>query len=190
MPDAATRAQPAAPQNWDMIGHAWAVASLQHSIAHQQTAHAYLFTGPEGVGKARLALRLAQVLNCEQQQEQPCLVCSTCRRIEHGNHPDVRIASMTTQGQAVKAEDAARQKELKIDTVRAWQRDIALRPYEGRRRVFVLHDAERLSIEASNALLKTLEEPPPFATIILVANDHRIPLFVPTDFKVSPVRLI
>jgi DNA polymerase-3 subunit delta' len=77
---------------------------------------------------------------------------------------------METQAAGLKADEANRQKDLKIGTVRAWQSDIAFKPYEGQRRIFMLHDAERLNEEASNALLKTLEEPPPFATLILVAN--------------------
>ncbi len=159
---------------WEMIGHEWAIEYLQRSIASGRTAHAYLITGPSGIGKALLALRMAQVFNCEQQRDAPCLQCRTCRRIASGNHPDVRIASLETQAAGVKASDAARQKDLKIDTIRAWQRDIALKPYEGHRRVFILHDAERLNEEASNAMLKTLEEPPPFALLILVANNTNL----------------
>jgi DNA polymerase-3 subunit delta' len=143
---------------------------LRRSVAAGRDAHAYLITGPPGIGKAVLALRLAQALNCEHPDCAPCFQCNTCRRIEHGNYPDVRIASMETQAAGLKAEEAARQKELKIGTVREWQRDITLRPYEGRRRVFILHDADYLNEEASNAMLKTLEEPPPFATMLLVAN--------------------
>lgn len=156
--------------NWGIIGHEWAVEFLRRSIAANRLAHAYLIGGPEGVGKALLALRLAQALNCESAGVDPCLRCPACRRIERGNHPDVRIAGMATQAASAKAEDAARQKELKIDTVREWQRDVMLKPYEGRRRVFILHDAEKLNEAASNAMLKTLEEPPPYATLILVAH--------------------
>src|SRR5262245_55399786 len=156
--------------NWGIIGHAWAVDALRRSIAGGRAAHAYLLTGPAGVGKALLALRLAQTLNCEQGGSNPCLECRTCKRIARGNHPDVRIAGMATQTAALKPEDAARQKDLKIDTVREWQSDISLRPYEGRRRVFILHDAEKLTEAAANAMLKTLEEPPLYATIVLVAN--------------------
>ncbi len=158
------------PDNWHIIGHEWATDYLQRCIVQDRVAHAYLIVGPAGVGKALLALRIAQVLNCEQQNPAPCLTCRSCRRIEHGNHPDVRIAGMDSQAAGLKQADAARQKDLKIDTVRQWQRDIALRPYDGRRRIFILHDAERLNEEASNAMLKTLEEPPPFATLVLVAN--------------------
>ncbi len=153
-----------------MIGHEWAVEQLRGALAAGSDAHAYLFSGPAGIGKALLALRLAQALNCETSPVEPCLACRSCRRIERGNHPDIRISGMAAQAAGLKADEAARQKELKIATIREWLRDIALRPYEGRRRVLILHDAERLSEEAANAMLKTLEEPPPFATLILVAN--------------------
>lgn len=156
--------------NWQIIGHEWAIDLLRRSIASDHVAHAYLLSGPAGVGKALLALRLAQALNCESGAPDPCLVCRACKRIASSNHPDVRVASMATQAAGLKPDEAARQKELKIDTVRAWQGDINLRPYEGRRRVFIMHDAERLSDAACNAMLKTLEEPPPYATIALVAN--------------------
>jgi DNA polymerase-3 subunit delta' len=156
--------------NWGLIGHTWAVDFLRRSISAERVAHAYLLSGPASVGKALLALRLAQAMNCETGGPDPCLTCRTCKRIARGNHPDVRIAGMASQSVGLKAEDAARQKDLKIDTVREWQSDINLRPYESRRRVFILHDAEKLTEAASNAMLKTLEEPPPYATLLLVAN--------------------
>lgn len=155
---------------WSIIGHEWATQQLSATIRAGTVAQAYLFSGSPGLGKSLLALRLAQALNCEQASGEPCLACRSCRRIERGNHPDVRVAGMASQAAGLKAEEAARQKELKIATVREWQRDISLRPYEGRHRVLILHDAERLNEEASNAMLKTLEEPPTYATIILVAN--------------------
>lgn len=159
---------------WDIVGHEWVIASLQHSIRSGRDAHAYLISGPDSVGKRLLALRMAQAWNCEQQSGEPCRACRTCQRIERGNYPDVRIASMETQAAGLKSSEANRQKDLKIGTIREWQRDIALKPYEGRRRVFILHDAERLNEEASNAMLKTLEEPPPFAALILVASTSNL----------------
>ncbi len=160
--------------SWNIIGHEWAIDYLQRSIVAGRDAHAYLVSGPDGVGKALLALRLAQALNCETAGGVPCLECHTCRRIEHGNYPDVRIASMETQAASASSSQAVRQRDLKIGTIREWQRDISLKPYEGRKRVFILHDAERLNEEASNAMLKTLEEPPPFATIMLIANTSNL----------------
>jgi DNA polymerase-3 subunit delta' len=156
--------------SWQIIGHEWAVAQLRQSLVLGREAQSYLFAGPAGLGKALLALRLAQALNCEQGTPDPCLACRTCRRIGEGNHPDIRIAGMASQAAGLKPDEAARQKELKIATVREWQRDILLRPGEARRRVLILHDAERLNEESSNALLKTLEEPPGHVSLILVAN--------------------
>ncbi len=156
---------------WGIIGHAWATTALEQSIATERYAHAYLISGPVGVGKSLLALRIAQALNCETTPlGEPCLQCRTCKRIERNNHPDVRIASMETQSANATGSQATRQRDLKIHTIREWQRDISLKPYEARRRIFMLFDAERLNEESSNAMLKTLEEPPPFATLILVAN--------------------
>lgn len=159
---------------WGIYGHEWAVAQLRSNIRADRVAHAYLFTGPPGIGKSLLALRMAQALICERQSGDPCLQCRACRRIERDNHPDVRVAGMATQAAGAKAEEAARQKELKIATIREWQRDLTLRPYEAKRRVLILHDAERLSEEAANAMLKTLEEPPPYATLLLVAHSNEL----------------
>ncbi|HMO58218.1 MAG TPA: DNA polymerase III subunit delta', partial [Roseiflexaceae bacterium] len=130
--------------NWGMIGHSWAVDFLRRSVAAGRPGHAYLFSGPAEIGKALLAQRLAQLLNCDQQQPDPCLQCRACGRIARGNHPDVRVSGLQQQGATLKPEEAARQRDLKIDTIREWQRDITLRPYEGHRRVLILHDAEKL----------------------------------------------
>lgn len=159
---------------WDIYGHEWAIEQLRSNIRSNRVAHAYLFAGPPGIGKSLLALRMAQALNCERQMGDPCLQCRACRRIEHGSHPDVRVAGMATQAAAAKADEAVRQKELKIATIREWQHDIALRPYEAAWRVLILHDAERLSEEAANAMLKTLEEPPDYATLLLVAHSSEL----------------
>ncbi len=155
--------------NWNLIGHEWAVDHLQRALASGRAGHAYLISGPQNVGKTTLALRLAQVLNCETNGNTPCGICRSCRRIERGNFPDVRIGGLAAQAAGQKPSESIKNR-LGIDTIREWQADIALRPYEGRRRVFILHDAETLTDQASNALLKTLEEPPPFATLLLVAH--------------------
>jgi DNA polymerase-3 subunit delta' len=159
---------------WGIVGHEWAITHLQKNIALGRDSHAILLSGMAGLGKRLLALRIAQALNCERSPADPCQACRSCRRIANGNHPDVRVAGMATQAAGLKDEEAARQKELKISTVREWQRDIALKPYEAQRRLFILHDADKLNEEASNAMLKTLEEPPTYATIILVADSAEL----------------
>jgi DNA polymerase-3 subunit delta' len=154
---------------WDIVGHNWVVDYFRRSIAAGAVAHAYLLAGPQGVGKAAIALRLAQALVCERGEVDPCLECRGCRRTAHGNHPDVRAISLAGQAAGQKV-DEPKSRELRIDTVREWQRDIDLRPFEARRRVFLLDDADKLTEQAANALLKTLEEPPPYAVLILIAQ--------------------
>jgi DNA polymerase-3 subunit delta' len=160
--------------SWGIIGHAWATDYLERSIAAGRGSHAYLISGPPAIGKRLLALRLAQALVCETQRGAPCQECRQCRRVAHGNHVDLRVAGLDVQASllGLKDEEAQRQKLLRIETIREFQRDITLRPYEAARRVFILHDAERLSEQAANALLKTLEEPPPYAVLMLVADSE------------------
>ncbi len=155
--------------NWGIEGHDWAVQYLRRSLINGRGAHAYLFAGPESIGKALLALRLAQALVCETGGPDPCQACRACRRTVKGNHPDVRGISLATQAASEKA-DAPKSKVLRIETIRDWQRDIDLRPFEAARRVFILDDAQALNEAASNAMLKTLEEPPSYAVLILIAQ--------------------
>ncbi|KPL87023.1 DNA polymerase III subunit delta' [Herpetosiphon geysericola] len=154
---------------WNIIGNEWAIELLRLAIARNSASHAYLLTGLPNIGKATLALHIAQALNCEHNNGDVCGECRACKRIAKGNFPDVRIVGLAEQAAQQKASESVKTR-LGIDTVREWQADIALRPYEGRRRVFIMHDAETMTEQAANALLKTLEEPPPFATLILVAN--------------------
>ena len=142
---------------WQIIGHEWAVEFLQHSLATGRVAHAYLFTGPPQVGKRKLALALAQALNCTGA-EPPCGECASCRKLDNGTHPDIRVIEGEGAGGSIK-----------IDQVRALKREAILAPYEGRHRVYVLRRADLASLEAANSLLKLLEEPPEHVVLILTA---------------------
>ncbi|MDD3825364.1 MAG: DNA polymerase III subunit [Anaerolineae bacterium] len=146
---------------WQIVGHEWAVSLLRRRLASGRISHAYLFTGPPQIGKTLLARTLAQALNCPGA-DPPCgdKDCATCKRIKDETHPDVRI---------VRGEGAG--DSLKIDQVRTLQREAALFPYEGRKRVFILRRMDLASTEAANALLKTLEEPPAHVVLILTAVD-------------------
>jgi DNA polymerase III subunit delta' len=166
---------------WPVVGHERAVSVLRNAITRGMVAHAYMFTGPNGVGKRTLALAFAMTLNCQSEPPEgqgvpdiPCGLCASCSRILRGEHPDVIEVNLETQ--AALAEDAGKgkstpAKELKIDTVREMQRTVGLSPYMGRYKVFVIGDADKLNEEASNALLKTLEEPPSQTVLILLAPD-------------------
>ena len=147
--------------DWNILGHQWAVDLLAQHAAHGGLRHAYLFTGPSGVGRRTLALRLAQAVNCLKPPipGQPCGTCPACTRLEKMQHPDLAIIQAEQVGGT-----------LKVDQVRELQRSLSLAPYEARYRVALLLRFEEAHPSASNALLKTLEEPAPKVLLLLTAE--------------------
>ena len=137
---------------------------LQKSLDTNCVSHAYLFSGPGQIGKLTLAREFAKALNCAEP-DPPCGRCRSCRKIDRSAHPDVQI---------IEPEDGS--KSIGIEAVRALQDGIALRPYEGRVKVYVIGEAERLSEAAANCMLKTLEEPPPSVVLLLTTQDATMPL--------------
>lgn len=140
---------------WRLVGHEAVVAALANALAAGRLAQSYLLSGPPGVGKRTLARALASAINCTGG-EPPCGSCSQCRRIQQGLHPDVSEIAL-----------ASGEREISIDRIRELQRTMHLRPFEGRCRVAIIREAEHLSNEAANALLKLLEEPPPESILVL-----------------------
>lgn len=165
--------------SWPILGQERGVAILQGAIARGGVAHAYLFAGSAHSGRGTLARLFAQTLNCETPAADgsaplaPCGLCRSCRKITRGTHPDVRVVGLASQ----EAEGPARGRRetkntsLTIDTIRALSADLSLRPMEGRWRVAIVEDAETMQEPAANAFLKTLEEPPSFAIIILIVPE-------------------
>lgn len=150
---------------WEqVVGHDWAVALLAGAIAHGRVGHAYLITGPHQVGKRTLARTFAQALNCEAAAGQrPCGQCRSCRLISAGHHPDLHILEPEVNARATPM--------IKIEAIRDLQRDLNLSTHEGRYRVAILNQFEAANLNAANAFLKTLEEPPPRVVILLTASD-------------------
>jgi len=140
-----------------IVGHQWAVDLLKRQVATERVPHALLLTGPLNVGKSTLARYLAQYLNC-RGEDKPCGRCISCFKVVSGNHPDVRIWDDDVEA-------------IKIDEIRALQHELALSPYEGQYRVAILCNFERATLNAANALLKTLEEPAAQVVLILTASD-------------------
>ncbi len=149
---------------WNLIGNERAVRVLEMAIASTSMPHAFLFIGPESTGRATAARRLAQGLNCTGEAP-PCLECGQCRRIESGIHSDVLTVGLPDSG------DGPAKKVISIEQMREVQQAAALAPYEGRMRVTIIDPASALSPDAQNAFLKTLEEPPPHAVFVLIADD-------------------
>ena len=158
---------------WSLAGHDAAVRDVSEAVLAGRPSHAYLITGPVGTGRTTLARRLAQALNCEKSPElRPCGECRTCTRIESGAHPDVTLVDLAWQAEMIGAPrgDASRVRQrLSIDTVRWLRQDIVTRPMMGRWKIQIIDDAELFSETAPDAFLKTLEEPPAYAVIVLVA---------------------
>ncbi len=149
----------------DILGQDQAVEVLKRAASSGRLAHAYLFAGPAGVGKATCARALAAALNCQQAPGQGCDSCSSCHKVATGQHPD--LMQLAADGQFIK-----------IDQVRALEQHLAYPPHEGRYRVVLIDGAETLNASAANALLKSVEEPGPGTLFVLVsAAPHRV---VPT----------
>lgn len=142
-------------------GQPAALASIARSVVAGQAPHALLLVGPAGVGKTTLALDLAAGLLClaPEPTERPCRVCAGCRKVEHGNHPDLHRLAPHGAGE-----------QIQIGDVRRLLAELALRPFEGRVRLALVEQAPRLNQDGQNALLKVLEEPPAGVTIVLTAE--------------------
>jgi len=141
----------------DIKGQDSSLEILRGHLKNARLAHGYLFLGPDGVGKVLTAKTLAKALNCKENNLDSCDKCPSCLKIESNQHPDVHI---------IDTEDA----EIKIEDIRQLQSEIALRPYEGRAKVFIIKNAHNLNGPAGNAFLKTLEESPGNSVIILISD--------------------
>jgi DNA polymerase-3 subunit delta' len=144
-----------------MLGHEWAVNLLREHVAQGGFCHAYLFTGPQGVGRRTLALRFAQALNCPHPHASgvPCRTCRTCTQIERMQHPDLTVVQAERVGGI-----------LRVDQVRDLLPGLSLAPYQARYRIALFLRFEEANPNAANALLKTLEEPPERVILILTAE--------------------
>ncbi|MBA3852709.1 MAG: hypothetical protein H0X59_10145 [Chloroflexi bacterium] len=143
-------------------GHPAALSAVARAVALERPPHALLLAGSGGIGKTTLALDLAAGLLCrdEDASARPCRTCPGCRKVEHGNHPDLHRLAPDGAGE-----------QIRLVQVQRLSADLSLLPMEGRWRVAIIEAAHRLNPDAQNALLKTLEEPVGFACIILAADD-------------------
>jgi len=144
----------------EILGHQRQTETLRLALAKGRLHHAYLFAGPEGVGKRTVALALAKAIHCAERVDDFCGQCANCARIEDGNHPDVRTI-----------EPLAGKKEISIQQIREIEKQLNFRSFSGRKKIAILDPATLMNLSAQNALLKTLEEPPQDSLLVLVATN-------------------
>lgn len=142
-----------------IVGHERVIESLKRQIKNNKVSHSYLFEGKEGLGKKQVALRFAKTLLCKEKGQVPCNRCTSCIKFESNSHPDLIV---------IEPENGI----IKIKTIRDLLiNGVNTAPFESSRKIFVIDDSHKMKTETSNALLKTLEEPPEYINIILVTSE-------------------
>jgi DNA polymerase III subunit delta' len=142
----------------EIVGHEKQLQTLRQSFLTGRLHQAYLFIGPDGIGKRTLGLAMAQAIHCSELENDFCGGCGACRAIQAGNHADVRIV-----------EPISNKKDISIQQVRELEKTLSLRSFSGRQKVAIIDPATLMNWAAQNALLKTLEEPPQGCVLILIA---------------------
>ena len=147
----------------NIIGNENVKHLLDNSIKSNNLVHSYMFVGPEGIGKSLFAKDLAEIILCMSSHSSACGTCSSCIKFESNNHPDFVF---------IDSDDG---KSIKIGQIRLMQEQISEKPIVSERKVYVINNSDLMTVEAQNCLLKTLEEPPEYATIILVlSNENKL----------------
>lgn len=142
-----------------VVGHADAVAALRNALSTGRISHAYLFAGEDGSGKHFLARTFAAALLCKEGGPDPCMRCISCRRVLAGTQPDL-VELVREKPELISVKEI---REQVVGTV-------GIRPYDSKHKVYIIDDAEKMNPQAQNALLKTIEEPPAYAVLLLLAN--------------------
>ncbi len=144
----------------DIIGHEQIIQHLQNAISLEKVSHAYILEGEEGMGKNLLAIAFAIALQCEGRGTEACMSCSSCKKAISGNHPDIIRVTHKNAG-SIGVEDIREQ----------LCGDIQIRPYSSPYKIYIVDEAEKMTVQAQNALLKTIEEPPAYGVILLLTTN-------------------
>ncbi|ETW97479.1 MAG: hypothetical protein ETSY1_22495 [Candidatus Entotheonella factor] len=162
----------------DVLGQEQALRLLRNALEHARLAHAYLFAGPPGVGKHLTARQFAKAVSCPVETTEACDTCTACKKIDADNHPDV--LDITPDGTSIR-----------IEQIRTIQQRLSYRPYEQDRIVIIVDGCELLTPPATNALLKTLEEPPGHALLLLLTSHKTaLPLTITSRCQLVPFRAL
>ena len=144
----------------DVVGHKDIIQYIQNAVTQDKVSHAYILNGERGSGKKLLASLFAQTLQCEKNESEPCHECHSCRQAMSANHPDIIRVSHEKPN------------TISIDDVRVQIiEDIQIKPYNEKYKIYIIPDADMMTVQAQNALLKTIEEPPEYAVIFLLTEN-------------------
>ena len=144
----------------DVVGHADIIQYIQNAVTEDKVSHAYIMNGERGSGKKLLANLFAQTLQCERGGNEPCYECHSCKQALSGNHPDI----ITVQHE--------KPSSISVDEIRVQvNEDIQVKPYSSKYKIYIIPEADLMTQQAQNALLKTIEEPPSYAIIILLTEN-------------------
>lgn len=144
----------------DVVGHRDVIQYLQNAVAENRVSQAYIVNGERGTGKKMLAKLFAMALLCEEHGPEPCNKCHSCVQAESNNHPDIIWVTHEKPG------------SIGVDDVRTQiNNTVAIKPYQGPYKVYIIPEADIMTVQAQNALLKTIEEPPQYAVFILLTEN-------------------
>ena len=165
----------------DILGHEMIKDHFRKAIENHKVSHAYILAGEEGMGRKSLANAFAMTLLCEKGLKEPCMECHSCKQMLSDNHPDVIHVTHEKPG------------SIGVDDIRKQINDtIMIKPYSSYYKIYMVDEAEKMTVQAQNALLKTIEEPPSYAVIILMTTNPDA--FLPTilsrciQLKIKPLR--
>ena len=151
----------------DILGHEQIIEHLQNAIKTDKVSHAYILDGPDMSGKKMIADAFSRTLECEKKGTEPCMECHSCKQALGKNQPDIIYLQHEKPN------------TISVDDIRSQiNNDIGVKPYSSPYKVYIVDEAEKMNVQAQNALLKTIEEPPAYAVILLLTNNAEI--FLPT----------
>ena len=151
----------------DILGHEQIIEHLQNAIKTDKVSHAYILDGPDMSGKKMIADAFSMTLECEKKGTEPCMECHSCKQALGKNQPDIIYLQHEKTN------------TISVDDIRSQiNNDIGVKPYSSPYKVYIVDEAEKMNVQAQNALLKTIEEPPAYAVILLLTNNAEI--FLPT----------
>ena len=165
----------------EILGNEMVKDHFKRAIENHKISHAYILTGEAGMGRKSIANAFAMTLLCEKGGSEPCMSCHSCKQVMSGNHPDLIYVTHEKPG------------SIGVDDVREQINDtIMIRPYSSYYKIYIVDEAEKMTVQAQNALLKTIEEPPSYAVIILITTNQEA--FLPTilsrcvQMKLKPLK--